>query len=452
MQKKLTILGAGESGIGAALLGKVQGFKVFVSDQGAIAPETIQLFKKENIPFEEKGHSQSKILESIEIVKSPGIPDNTEIVKAAVAQGIPVISEIEFAARYTNAKIIAITGTNGKTTTSLLTYHLLKEGGLKVGLGGNVGTSLARLVAEHDFDYYVVEVSSFQLDGIRDFKPFIGILLNITPDHLDRYDYQFSNYIDSKFRIIRNMDQHDHFLFYADSDLLRAEVEKSAIHSSLFPVSLTRNLEKGAYRNHKTLQFKPKHHLFHEFPLDKLPLPGKHNEINVLHAVLAALLAGVSWESILKSLPEFKNAPHRMEKVAVINQVEFINDSKATNVDSVIYALESYQNPVIWIAGGTDKGNDYSPLQKLSTDKIKALVCLGKDNSKIKGSFEHLVRQILDTHNIHDAVEAAFSLAEPGDTIILSPACASFDLFRNYEDRGNQFRQACLELKHNIKG
>jgi UDP-N-acetylmuramoylalanine--D-glutamate ligase len=453
VSKRKVILGAGESGVGAALLAKAKGFDTFVSDQGAIADAYKTTLLENNIYFEEGSHSWDLILNAEEVIKSPGIPDQTDLIRKLMEMEIPVISEIEFASRYTKAKFIAITGTNGKTTTTLLTYHLLKKGGLKVGLAGNIGASLAKQVIEDKHDFYVLEISSFQLDGNYQFKADIGILLNITPDHLDRYDYDFKNYINSKFRITRNMTRDDYFIYYYDPEILAPEVEKRDIQAQNLKISLTGEVAKGAYFEDGYLVVK-----HHENASDALKIPtsesilkGKHNYINAMAAVLAARICGVPDSIIREGLIDFQNAPHRLEPVASIDGIQFINDSKATNVDSVYYALEGFNEKLVWIAGGIDKGNNYDLINELVREKVKALVCLGKDNSKLQRAFSGELMNIISTDNIKEAVKQAYKAADPGDVVLLSPACASFDLFKNYEDRGQQFKEAVRELMNNVQ-
>jgi len=379
------------------------------------------------------------------LIKSPGIPDKAELVKNARAKGIPVIDEIEFAYRYiTNGRIIAITGTNGKTTTTLLAYHLMKNAGFSVALAGNVGESLARKVARGQHDWYVLEISSYQLDGTFSFKPAIGILLNITPDHLDRYEYKMENYVDSKFRLLRNMDEEGKFIYYTDDPVTGAEVPKRKFAARRLPVSLT-DSSATAHFNGAEMVF----NLKEQFTVKQsdTTLKGPHNLINTMSAVSAVYMAGATIESIRSGLKTFKNAPHRLESVAVINGVEYVNDSKATNVDSVVYALGSYQQPLVWIAGGIDKGNDYNIIKDTVKKKVRTLICLGKDNEKLKKFFTGVVGEVQETQSVKDLVRIAQASAKAGDVVLLSPACASFDLFRNYEDRGDQFRAAVLELK-----
>jgi len=450
MKERIVILGAGESGTGAALLAKKKGYDVFVSDQGTVKDKYKKELGDNAIEFEEGTHTESKITNARLIIKSPGIPDKAEIVKKIKASHIPIVDEIEFASRYADGKIIAITGTNGKTTTTLLTYHLLKNAGFNVALGGNVGFSMARQVANGKYDWYVLEMSSFQLDGIKEFKPWIAVLLNITPDHLDRYEYNLQNYINSKFRITRNMGTHEHFIYYADDVIIEKEIPAQNIQSHLLPVSLKVDSSAPVHFDGLEMTFSLKDKF--KILQSDTTLKGPHNLINTMTAVSAVFLAGVGLEKIREGLKTFKNAPHRLEPVAVINDVEFINDSKATNVDSVVYALGSFDKPLIWIAGGVDKGNDYNIIKKQVQEKVRTLICLGKENDKLKEAFGDVVRTIKETQNVRDLVRIALQEAQKGDVVLLSPACASFDLFKNYEDRGDQFRAAVLELKKELGG
>jgi len=449
MSKRIVILGGGESGTGAALLAKKKGFDVFVSDQGVLKDKYKHELQAQAIAFEEGKHSEEKILNADLIIKSPGIPDKAELVKKAKTKNIEIIDELEFGYRYLKGKVIAITGTNGKTTTTLLTYHLLKSAGLKVALAGNVGFSLARQVAEQDHDWYVIEISSFQLDGTTSFKPTVGILLNITPDHLDRYEYSLQNYVNSKFRLIRHMDEHSTFIYYKDDKIVGAEVKAKLIAAKQIAVSLSDESTSVHYDGGK-MSFGFGH--AYKIAQNETTLKGPHNLINTMAAVSAAEVAGVSLEDIRKGLSTFKNAPHRLESVGTINGVEFINDSKATNVDSVVYALGSYAGPLVWIAGGIDKGNDYTLIDKEVKAKVRTLICLGKDNEKLKKAFGGLVPTIKETQTVKELVRMALAEAKQGDVVLLSPACASFDLFKNYEDRGDQFRAAVQELKKEVEG
>lgn len=445
MKEKVVILGAGESGTGAALLARAKGHGVFVSDSGTIREKYRKELGAEGIDFEEGGHTDEKIMDAHLIVKSPGIPDKAPIMQKVASLNIPVIDEIEFAFRYTDAKIIAITGTNGKTTTTLLTYHLMNEAGFNVGLAGNVGFSMARQVAQRTYDWYVLEVSSFQLDGIETFKPEIGILLNITPDHLDRYEYTMQNYVNSKFQLIENMTKQEHFIYYADDEVIARELRTRSIAPQPVPVSLRPDSSAQVRYDGSKMTF----NLKEKFSIEQLEttLKGPHNLINTMAAVSAVHLAGARLESIRGGLKTFVNAPHRLEPVGTINGVEFVNDSKATNVDSVVYALGSYEQPLVWIAGGIDKGNDYDLIKEAVRKKVRALICLGKDNEKLKKAFGEIVPVIRETQSVKELVRMALELARQGDVVLLSPACASFDLFRNYEDRGDQFRKEVQALK-----
>ena len=448
MNRRIVILGSGESGVGSAVLAKQKGFDVFVSDKSLIKEKYKTQLIEENILFEEGMHSEAKILNADEVIKSPGIPDKAEMVQKLRAKNIPVISEIEFAGRYTNAKKICITGSNGKTTTTLLTYHILKKAGYNVGLGGNVGRSFAMQVARENFDYYVLELSSFQLDGMFDFKADIAVLLNITPDHLDRYDYKFENYVASKFRITNNQSKENFFVYCADDEVLTSFMQNNTINSTLVPFSIKKPIDgDGAFLtgNQITLNYKPNQQPL-IMTIEQLALQGKHNVYNSMAASLTARIVDVRKEIIRESLQDFQNVEHRLEFVASINGIEFINDSKATNVNSTWYALESMQKPVVWVCGGQDKGNDYNELAELVKAKVKAIICLGKDNSKIIAAFKGLVETIVETDNASDAVAASYKIGKKGDVVLLSPACASFDLFENYEDRGMQFKGAVRRL------
>jgi UDP-N-acetylmuramoylalanine--D-glutamate ligase len=450
MSKKLVILGAGESGTGAALLGKQKGWEIFVSDAGTIKPHYRQDLESAQISFEEGKHSEEKVLAADLLIKSPGIPDKSPIVKKAREKGISIIDEIEFASNYLSGKIIAITGTNGKTTTTLLTYHLLKSAGWNVALAGNVGESLARKVAEGDHDWYVVEISSFQLDGTRSFSPHIGILLNITPDHLDRYEYKMDNYIAAKFRLVANMKAGQHFIYYAQDPVLTAALPKFTTTAHQHSVSLHSSQGATAFADGTTMHFKAAQPEW-TIGQEDTTLKGPHNLINTMCAVSAALLAGVPAAEIRNALQTFKNAPHRLEPVGVIDGVEFVNDSKATNVDSVAYALGSFQQPLVWIAGGIDKGNDYNLIKDTVQQKVHTLICLGTDNTKLVSFFTGVVREIRETQSVAELIQIALRVAKPGDVVLLSPACASFDLFKNYEDRGRQFREAVQQVLENRK-
>lgn len=447
MNERVVILGAGESGTGAALLAKAKGYDVFVSDQGTIKDNYRDDLLRNKIEFEEGKHSEEKVLNASLLIKSPGIPQKAEIIKKAKAKGIEIIDEIEFGFRFIQGKVIAITGTNGKTTTTLLTYHLLKTAGFSVALAGNVGESLARKVAHGNHDWYVLEISSFQLDGTKTFKPAIGILLNITPDHLDRYEYKMENYVASKFRIMQNMDAKDHFIYYADDAVITSALKTQKPTPHLVPISLKD--KNQVYYDGTVMQFG-----FDEsfnVAQSDTTLKGPHNLINTMAAVTAAHLAGAKLKAIREGLKTFRNAPHRLEYVGTINGVDFINDSKATNVDSVVYALGSYTQPLIWIAGGIDKGNDYNLIKEEVSKKVKTLICLGTENEKLKNFFGGVVKTILETQNVSALVRMALQEAKPGDVVLLSPACASFDLFKNYEDRGDQFRKAVQELRKEVE-
>jgi len=437
--KRIVILGGGESGVGAAVLAKKQGFDVFLSDMAEIKPNYKVLLDENKIDWEEKQHSEILILNASEIIKSPGIPDKAPIIKKLLQQGIPVISEIEFAGRYTKAKMICITGSNGKTTTTMLIYHILKNAGFKVGLAGNVGQSLALQVANSECDYYIVELSSFQLDGMKEFKADIAILLNITPDHLDRYEYNFQNYVDSKFRITQNQTEKDAFIFWENDPVILAELKKRNIHSALYPFAIERSEKTKAFIEQDELIIKTLKSLF-TMPTNELALQGIHNTYNSMAAGLAASIVNVRKESIRQSLQDFQGVEHRLEYVATVKNIRFINDSKATNVNSCWYALQSMKTPVVLILGGTDKGNDYNEIEKLVLEKVKGLVFLGVDNKALHSFFDGKIAKIQDVTSMEDAVKTAFQMGKDGDTVLLSPCCASFDLFKSYEDRGLQFK------------
>ena len=443
----MVVLGGAESGVGAAVLAKVKGFDVFLSDNGSIKEEYAEELRKWDIPFEQGGHTEELILNADEVVKSPGIPSSVPIVRKLGAQGTHIISEIEFAARYDSAKKICITGSNGKTTTTSIIYYLLRNAGLNVGLGGNIGKSYAMQVATEKHDYYVLEISSFQLDNCYDFRPDIAIITNITPDHLDRYDYNFENYIRSKFRITRNLRPEDCFIFDSDDAITIDHLDKIVLQCKMLPFTQKGEVQQGAFlRDDKmVLRYEQSES---EIYLRELALGGKHNIYNSMAAALAAKAAGIDNEVIRTSLKTFKAVEHRLEPVLSIGGVMYINDSKATNVDAAWYALECQTKPVVWIVGGKDKGNDYSVLNDLVKDKVKAIVCLGVDNSKIHAAFEQIVGsdKICDTRSAQDAVKAAAAFAENGDVVLLSPCCASFDLFNSYEDRGEQFKEAVRNL------
>jgi len=443
--KRLVVLGGGESGVGTAILGKKQGYEVFVSDKGKIRDKYKDVLKHFGIDWEDEQHTEAKVLNADLVMKSPGIPDKVALVKTIHQKGIPVISEIEFASRYTDASLIGITGSNGKTTTTMLTHHILRNGGLHVGMAGNIGDSFAKMVAQKDYDFYVLEISSFQLDGIEKFRPHIAILTNITPDHLDRYEYRFENYIASKFRIAENQTEEDFFIYDSDDPVITDWLESHPIKSKLLPFSIERELNEGAFIKHDKIILKLTNETL-EMTTNTLALEGKHNVKNTMAAMTAAKLVSIRKESIRESIANFQGAPHRLEKVLKIGHVQYINDSKATNVNSVFYALDSVKTPIVWIAGGQDKGNDYKELMPLVREKVKAIVCLGLDNEKLKYAFGNVVDLMVETLAMEEAVKVAYKIAERGDTVLLSPACASFDLFENYEDRGNQFKNAIKNL------
>jgi UDP-N-acetylmuramoylalanine--D-glutamate ligase len=445
--KKIVILGGGESGVGAALLAQSKGFSVFLSDKSEITEKYTNILDEHKIAYEQSQHSEAIILEASEIIKSPGIPSDIPILIKAKEKKIPIISEIEFAARYTSAKIIAITGSNGKTTTTLLTYHLLQSCGYSVGLAGNIGESFAQKVMIQTPDYWVLEISSFQLEDCYKFSPDVAILLNITPDHLDRYENNFQLYVEAKFRITQNLSSKQHFIYLKDNAAISREIRKRSISATQYAISLSENQENGAYLKDDTLIFnlkKTKQTL--KIDTHEIPLKGKHNLTNSMAAVLACLQVGANLEELVTYFKSFEGVPHRLEEVAVINDVKFINDSKATNVDSVYFALDSFDEPIVWIAGGVDKGNDYDKIKELVHRKVKYLICLGKDNRKLFNTFKDDLKIVYQTDNIRDAVEQAFSLAKAGDVILFSPACASFDLFANYEDRGEQFKKTITKI------
>ena len=436
--KKIVVLGAGESGAGAAVLAKKQGFKVFVSDMSAIKDKYKSMLDSHQIEWEEGRHTEEKILDADEVIKSPGIPDQAPMVQKIIAQGTPIISEIEFAGRYTTSKMICITGSNGKTTTTSLIYHIFKQAGYDVGLAGNIGNSLALQVAEDPHAYYVIELSSFQLDNMYDFKADIAILLNITPDHLDRYDNCMQNYVDAKMRIIQNQTEQDAFIYWNDDPIIQRELKKYDIRSVTYPFSALKEngsigyIEEGTYTIERPTPF--------NMEQESLSLTGTHNIYNSLAAGIASDISGIKNEVIRKSLSDFPGVEHRLEKVCRVGGVQYVNDSKATNVDACWYALESMTTPTILIIGGKDKGNDYEPIKPLVREKCRAIVYLGADNQKLHDNFDSLGLPVVDTHNMRDCVDACYRLAQPGDTVLLSPCCASFDLFKNMEDRGEQFK------------
>jgi UDP-N-acetylmuramoylalanine--D-glutamate ligase len=445
-QQRIVILGAGESGVGAAMLAQQKGFDVFVSDFGAIADKYKMELEALNIPFEENQHTEALILNATEIIKSPGIPDKAAIIKKLIEKQVPVLSEIEFAGRYCKAKTVCITGSNGKTTTTLLTWHILNKAGLNVGLAGNIGKSFAKQVATESFDYYVLEISSFMLDNMYAFKADIAVLLNITPDHLDRYNYEMKNYVDSKFRIAQNQTSADHFIYCDDDPETIKVLADYNIAAIKHPFSITHEVANGAYALEGAIHFNLNNSDKLSMSFHDLALQGSHNVYNSMASGIAAKILELRNDTIRESMGDFKNIEHRLEHVGKISGINFINDSKATNVNSTWYALESVNTDVVLIMGGVDKGNDYSMLTDLVRQKVKAIVCLGKDNSAIHEAFENDVEVIVNTFSAVEAVEVAYHLAKKGSTVLLSPACASFDLFKSYEDRGNQFKAAVREL------
>ena len=443
--KKLVILGGGESGVGAAILGKQKGYEVFVSDSGSIAKKYKKVLLHHEINFEEHQHSEPIVLNADLVVKSPGIPNNVAIVKDLTSKKVSVISEIEFASYYTKATIIGVTGSNGKTTTSLITNHLLKSANINVGIAGNIGNSFAQQVSEQNFDSFVLELSSFQLDGIINFRPHIAIITNITPDHLDRYDYDFNNYVASKFRITKNQTKNDFLIYDADDRIINKWIKNHKIKAQLIPFSIQKEVNNGAFLKEDTIVIKLNKEEF-SMSISNLKLQGKHNVKNTMAGALATQLLNVRSQSIKDSLANFEGAEHRLENVQKVNGVQFINDSKATNVNATFYALECMEQSTVWIVGGVDKGNDYEDLLPLVREKVKAIVCLGEDNEKLKAIFYNVVDMMIETAGAEEAVKVAYKLSQPGDTVLLSPACASFDLFENYEDRGRQFKSAVRSL------
>ena len=443
--KYLVILGAGESGVGTAILGKKHGWNVFVSDFGVISPEYKEELNQYQIAWEEGKHSLELLHNADIVVKSPGIPDAVAVVKQFTERNIPVISEIEFAGYYNTAKTVCITGSNGKTTTTMLTYHTFQKAGINVGLAGNIGKSFAKQVAEENFDWYILELSSFQLDGMFDFKADIAILLNITPDHLDRYAYNMQNYVNSKFRIIQNQGENDFFIYNTDDEVITANFDKIKTNVNSLPFSIRKVIENGGYANEKQLTLNINKDPF-IMSIHDLALKGKHNVQNSLASGIASRLVEIRKEVVRDSFSDFQNVEHRLEFVAKVHGISFINDSKATNVNSTWFALESMEAPTVWIVGGVDKGNDYSELLDLVKDKVKAIICLGTDNQKIKDTFNGVVETIVEARSAMEAVSYGYRLAKKEETVLLSPACASFDLFENYEDRGNQFKSAVRAL------
>lgn len=441
---RLVILGGGESGVGAALLGKAKGFDVFVSDKGDIKKKYKDVLIHNEIEWEDLQHTASKILNADLIMKSPGIPNKAVLVQQIIEAKIPIVSEIEFASKYTDATLVAITGSNGKTTTASLTHHILKQD-LDVGLAGNIGDSFAKQILEKNYANYVLEVSSFQLDDITDFKPKIAILTNITPDHLDRYNYEFENYIASKFRIIKNQTEDDYFIYDADDPVIENWIKTHSVKAKKLPFSVRKIIENGAYLNNNTIIITIDNNQI-TMPINKLAIDGKHNTKNAMAASIAAHLLKIRKQTIRESLENFQGVEHRLENVLHINKVQYINDSKATNVNATYFALESMSAPTVWIVGGEDKGNDYRELFAFVNEKVKAIICLGVNNEKLLETFTNMVDVIIETQYMSEAVKIAYKMADAGDNVLLSPACASFDLFENYEDRGRQFKAAVRNL------
>jgi UDP-N-acetylmuramoylalanine--D-glutamate ligase len=442
---RLIVLGGGESGVGTAILGKKKGYDVFVSDFGKIKENYKEVLLINGISWEEEMHSEDLILNADVVMKSPGIPDKSSIIIKLKEKGIPVISEIEFAAPFTDAVTIGITGSNGKTTTTMLTYHLLKSAGINVGLGGNIGKSFAWQVAENKFDVYVLELSSFQLDGVFNYKPHIAIITNISPDHLDRYDYKYENYIDSKFRITMNQTEEDYLIYDADDQAIVTWLNNNTTKAKLIPFSLTQSFNEGVFLNNNKMEVKISNEEF-MIETEAIALEGKHNTKNAMAATSVAKLMQIRNKTIRESLFNFQGVEHRLEKVLKIQNVQYINDSKATNVNATFFALDSMNVPTVWIVGGVDKGNDYNELMSLVREKVKAIICLGVDNNKIIATFGNVVDVIVEATSMNEAVKISQRLTEKGDAVLLSPACASFDLFENYEDRGRQFKQAVQNL------
>jgi UDP-N-acetylmuramoylalanine--D-glutamate ligase len=446
--KRIVILGAGETGVGAALLAKAKGFVPFVSDAGKIKPRYKKILFENAISLEEGRHNEDFLLTADEVIKSPGIPDHIPIIKKFREKNIPIISDIEFASRYTRGKIIAITGTNGKTTTSLLTYFILRQSGLNVCLAGNVGISFAEKVINDRYDYYVLELSSFQLDYIEKFRPHIAILLNITPDHLDRYDYDFNKYVMSKFRILKNMTDEDIFIYFEGDEVIRKYLNEHEVIPKKLGISLNKLPEISGFMNGKFLKFnlpiKPSREI--KISMSTVSLRGPHNMVNTMAAIMVAKMLRINDKKLKEALQSFKNVPHRLEKIAEIKKISFVNDSKATNLDAAIKALSSFEQPIIWIVGGVDKGNHYEQVLELVKGKVKNIICLGKNNARILDAFRSLFTNIRETREMKKAVREAFEIAESGDVVLLSPACASFDLFKNYADRGEKFRKEVNKL------
>jgi UDP-N-acetylmuramoylalanine--D-glutamate ligase len=442
---RLVVLGGGESGVGTAILGKKKGYEVFLSDFGKIKNNYKEVLILNQIPWEDEKHTEDLILNADVVMKSPGIPDKSPIVKKLKEKYIPIISEIEFANKFTNVVTVGITGSNGKTTTTMLTHHLLKQGGLNVGLAGNIGKSYAWQIAENKFEAYVLELSSFQLDGVIDYKPHIAVITNISPDHLDRYNYDYSQYIEAKFRITKNQTEDDYLIYDADDEAITDWLSKNKIRAKKVPFSLTKTLEEGAYIKDDTIYTNINNETF-IMPINELSLEGKHNVKNAMAATTVAQLMRIRKATIRESLSDFQGVEHRLEKVLKIQNVQYVNDSKATNVNATFFALDSMTTPTVWIVGGVDKGNDYAELMSLVREKVKAIVCLGVDNSKIIEAFGNVVDVMVETTSMTEAVKIAQKMAEKGDTVLLSPACASFDLFESYEDRGKQFKNAVQSL------
>ena len=442
---RIVILGGGESGVGSAILALLKGFDVFLSDKSTLKDKYRDELLHHKIDFEEGQHTEEKILNATEIIKSPGIPDKAPLIKLAKEKGIPIISEIEFAARYTNAKLIGITGTNGKTTTTSLIYHILKKAQLNVGLGGNIGKSFARQVALENYDYYVLELSSFQLDGMYKTRINIAVLCNITPDHLDRYEYKIENYIDSKFRITQNQTPDDCLIYCLDDPMTIEAMKNRTFQAKLLPFSLKQEVAEGAFLKDKLINININQTQFNMY-IDELALQGKHNAYNSMAAGITARVLELRNELVRESMQDFEGIEHRLEFVAKVNGITFINDSKATNINSTWFALESMDRPTVWIVGGQDKGNDYESIKDLVKEKVKAIVCLGLENQKIIDAYHDIIPNIVETNSAQDAVKAAYRLAKKDEAVLLSPACASFDIFENYEDRGRQFKYAVRGL------
>lgn len=442
---RLVVLGGGESGVGTAILGKKKGYEVFVSDYGEIKNNYKEVLILNQIPWEEKQHTEDLILNADVVMKSPGIPDKSNIVKQLKKNNVPIISEIEFASQFTDAVTVGITGSNGKTTTTMLTHHLLKQGGMNVGIAGNIGKSYAWQIAENKYEAYVLELSSFQLDGIEEYRPHIAVMTNISPDHLDRYNYDYDLYIAAKFRITKNQTEDDYFIYDDDDEAIVKWLSENTIRAKKIPFSLTKELKEGAFLKNDTINIIINNEEF-TMPINDLSLQGKHNVKNAMAATTVAQLMRIRKETIRESLSNFQGVEHRLEKVLKIQNVQYINDSKATNVNATFFALDSMNTPTVWIVGGVDKGNDYSELMPLVREKVKGIICLGVDNSKIVEAFGDVVDTMVETTSMTEAVKIAQRMAEKGDTVLLSPACASFDLFENYEDRGKQFKNAVQNL------